>query len=140
MFLYIFEVDRLINRSNFFKTAVFKLIATQICITCTAACFLWLVIGKIAGLSALLGGLICLIPNLYMAYKTFAYSGATAAQKIVNSFYKGEAGKLLLTIAGFSLVFLLVRPLDPLALFLTYVVVQSVFWFTPVLMKTRTVE
>ncbi len=96
----------------------------------------WILSG-VHGYSALLGGIICLIPNAYFAYRTFAYQGAQAARKIVNSFYKAEAVKLGLTALFFGLTFKYVKPLEPLSLFMTFFIVQVVHWLAPLLMVEK---
>lgn len=82
-----------------------------------------------AAYSALLGGLMCLIPNAYFASYAFRYMGARAARHIARAFYRGETGKFLLTIVGFALVFTLVKPLDLIALFLAYLAMLALQWF-----------
>ncbi|MEP4468350.1 ATP synthase subunit I, partial [Marinobacter alexandrii] len=52
--------------------------------------------GQVSGYSALLGGLIFLLPHGYFALKAFRFSGARSAKQIMTSFYQGEAGKLIL--------------------------------------------
>lgn len=118
------------------KPQVYRVIFVQLLVTLILA-FGLLMIDRVMGMSALLGGLICLLPNAWLVHKAFAFGGAQSAQRIVNSFYKGEAGKFLLTVCGFSLVFAWVRPLHPLVLMGTFVVVQAVSWFTSVILKTR---
>ena len=90
-----------------------------------------------AAKSALLGGLCCTIPNVYFVRQAFRYRGARAAKLIAHSFYKGEAGKILLTLIAFVLVFTLVEPLDPKALFGGFILVQAVNWFTPLLIRRK---
>ncbi|HET8791898.1 MAG TPA: ATP synthase subunit I, partial [Modicisalibacter sp.] len=46
--------------------------------------------GKSAALSALLGGLVCWLPNAYFAWRAFRYQGARLASNIVKSFYRAE--------------------------------------------------
>ena len=92
-------------------------------------------VGMTVAKSALLGGLCCTIPNAYFIRQAFRYRGARAAKLIANSFYKGEAGKILLTLVAFTLVFTLVDPLSPAALFAGYILVQAVNWFTPLLIR-----
>ena len=92
-------------------------------------------VGITAAVSAFLGGLCGAIPHVYFVRQAFRYQGARSAKLIANSFYKGEAGKLVLTFTAFTLVFVLVSPLDPLALFSGYVLVLLVNWFTPLLIK-----
>ena len=80
--------------------------------------------------SALLGGLVCIIPNAFFAIKLFKYQGARAARQIVNSFYKGEALKIVLSIFLFTLVFIWCK-ITPLAFFTSYVLVLMTHWFAP---------
>lgn len=92
-------------------------------------------LGMTAALSAVLGGLCSTVPNAYFVRQAFRYRGARSARLITYSFYRGEAGKLLLTAAAFTLVFTLVKPLNPIALFGAFILVQTVHWFTPVLVR-----
>ena len=91
----------------------------------------FLVAGKVVGLSALLGGFIAWLPNMYFAMRAFRYRGARAAQKIVRSFYAGAFGKMILTMALFAIVFIKVKPLSALALFVGFIVVQTINWIVP---------
>lgn len=91
--------------------------------------------GNTISLSAFLGGLCYAIPNAYFVWKAFQHQGARSARLIANSFYKGEAGKLLLTTAAFTLVFAVVEPLASLALFGGFISVLVVNWFTPLLIR-----
>ena len=62
---------------------------------------------KTYALSALLGGLVCVMPSAYFARFAFKYSGAKSALRIAHSMYLGEAGKFVLTIVLFAVIFLL---------------------------------
>ena len=84
--------------------------------------------------SALLGGLVALLPSLFFIKKLFAHQGARAAKKIVNSFYTGEALKLLSSIVLFILVFTCCS-VQPVAFFLTYIAVVVSHWFSPLIIK-----
>ena len=70
--------------------------------------------------SALLGGLINVVPQAWFAHKVFARRGARAAQQIASASYAAEVGKFVLAITGFALVFALVRPLEAWAVFAAY--------------------
>ncbi|WGS86073.1 ATP synthase subunit I [Methylomonas sp. UP202] len=80
-----------------------------------------------SALSALLGGLVALIPNLYFAYRLHLVRHG-GARKVVNAFYSGETIKLALTAALFILA-LQIPAIDFLMLLLGYAAVLSVFWF-----------
>jgi ATP synthase protein I len=79
------------------------------------------------GLSSALGGVAAFIPNLYFALRIQRTSGLKP-RKIVNSFYIGESGKLLLTTALFMMIFQ-VPNIKILPLFAGYATALSVFWF-----------
>lgn len=89
--------------------------------------------GTIAALSAAAGGLASLIPNLYFAYRAFQFSGARSAQKILRSFYAGEAVKIVLTALIFALCFKYLKTLNVGALFGGFIMVQLAVWLTPLL-------
>lgn len=93
--------------------------------------------GAKAASSALLGGLICVIPNICFGRMVFKHRGARAAKQIVSSFYKGEALKMVLTIILFALVFINYS-VAPLAFFLTYIIVQLSHWFVPLVLTNKT--
>lgn len=93
--------------------------------------------GQVSGYSALLGGLIFLLPHGYFALKAFRYSGARSAKKIMSSFYQGEAGKLILCAILFTMVFKWIQPLDVAALFLTFAIMLVTNWLTPFLVSGR---
>lgn len=89
--------------------------------------------GIIAAWSAAAGGIASLLPNAYFAHRAFRFSGARSAQKILRSFYSGEAMKLVLTALIFALTFKYLKPLNVAALFGGFILVQSVIWLTPLL-------
>ena len=78
-------------------------------------------------LSAMLGGMAAFVPNLYFALRIHRSAGQEA-RKIVNSFYAGESGKLLLTGALFMMIFQ-VPNIQILPLLVSYIAALSVFWF-----------
>jgi len=83
-----------------------------------------------AGYSALLGGIICVVPNLVFVIYAHRYGGARAARSITSSFYKGEALKLMLTAILFAGTFILV-PISIGPLMTTYVMCLLAYWVIP---------
>lgn len=81
---------------------------------------LWL-FNTVLAYSALIGGLIYWIPNAYFTLYAFRFRGARAAATILRSMYRGEVGKFALTVVGFAIAFSLVKPLEPVSLFLAYI-------------------
>ena len=84
-------------------------------------------LGKVSAYSVLLGGLISIIPNAYFAAKVFSQTGARAMESVVRNAYLGEFIKLALMGAGFSLVFVLVKPLQASGVFAGFVLVHIVW-------------
>ena len=76
---------------------------------------------SVTAYSSLFGGLIAIGPNAYFSYCAFRFSGARVAGLVARSFYHGEMAKFLLTTGLFAGVFALVKPIDVVALLLTYV-------------------
>jgi ATP synthase protein I len=124
---------RMPKRRPLHRLPVFPVLLAQLIVLALAALLLWQWLGMVAGYSALLGGLIAWLPNLYFAHKAFRFSGARAAKDIVRSFYAGEAGKLILTFVLFALTFAGVKPLEAPALFGVYLLTLLVSWFAPLL-------
>lgn len=82
-----------------------------------------------AAYSILIGGLIQIGPHAYFTRLAFRYTGARQAPEILRAIQKGEAGKLLLTVVMFALVFSFVKPIYLPGLFLSYGVMIIVQWF-----------
>ena len=82
----------------------------------------------VTALSVFLGGALCALPNAYFGLRAFRHSGARAASRVVENFYRAETGKFVLTVVGFAAVFAAVRPLDAAALFVSYGLCVIVQW------------
>jgi len=88
-----------------------------------------LAVSKVAAYSALLGGLLFVLPNAYFTAYAFRYSGKDSVQLVVRAFYRGQLGKLVLAMVGFAVVLQLVRPLDVMALMSAYGFMIASQWF-----------
>lgn len=95
----------------------------------------FLLLSWVAAYSALLGGLICVVPNAYLAERLTRTDGLTREQKI-GRWMQGETGKIIQSAILFALVFAWVKPLDPPLLFLTFVGIQLLHLLVPVLVNT----
>ena len=89
--------------------------------------------GVALALSALFGGLICVLPNIYMAYKLTAKRTADPSQ-LMSAFYTAELGKIFITMALFVVVFTTLKWIQPLALLVGFSWAQIVQWLVPLLM------
>lgn len=112
------------------KRGIVRLWLVQLGVTLVFAMLVAIAYGANAALSALLGGMICIVPNAYFALKLFKYQGARSAKQIVNSFYKGEALKIIISIFLFTAVFIFFR-ITPLAFFGSYILILMTHWLTP---------
>ena len=75
--------------------------------------------------SCLLGGMVAIIPHAYFAGLAWRYSGARSTPWVVKSIYRGESGKFILTLVGFGLIFVSPLPVQPVALFVTYMLLLA---------------
>ena len=112
---------------------VVKISLIQLAAVLLAALALELTLGRVIALSALLGSLLCVLPNLYFGLRAFEIMGsgktdpnrrlirgARASQRTVASFYRAETGKFVLTLVGFAAVFATIKPLNGAVLFVSY--------------------
>jgi ATP synthase protein I len=74
----------------------------------------------------MLGSLICLIPNAFLALRLVLPRRDPGAAALISAAWIGEIGKLALTVLFFTLVFTLVRPLSAAALFAGFIATQLV--------------
>ncbi|WP_416138627.1 ATP synthase subunit I [Halomonas sp. HK25] len=93
--------------------------------------------GSAAMLSALTGGLVCLIPQGYFVWRLAGIRGGRQARQYVVNFYRAEAGKFGLTVALFVMVFVTVPPSNPIFFFSAYVAAQLMHWLAPWLLLER---
>lgn len=113
-----------------------RLLVIQLCVALLIAAATLLIGNTTAAMSAIVGGLVCVVPNAYFVSKLFKYNGAHAARQIVNGFYKGEALKLMLSVAMFAMVFKFLE-INPLVFFVAYIAAQMVFWFAPLIIVNK---
>jgi ATP synthase protein I len=98
----------------------------QLCVSVVVAVMLWAWMGGVAGASALLGGAAVVIPNGFLAARLLQPSRDESARAIMRAAWVGEVGKLLLTAMLFGMIFGIVRPIEPLAVFAGFIAAQLV--------------
>ncbi len=102
---------------------IYKIIVTQTIATLLAALSTFVLLDGITGYSVLLGGMVSTLPNAYFAIKAFRYSGARQMPQVLKSFYAGESGKMIITAVMFALVFAGVKPLNEVAVIISYILI-----------------
>lgn len=100
---------------------MFRIVLLQLAASVVAACVAGLIGGMPALLSALLGGLCCVVPNGLFALRLFAntHKGGSANPM---SFFIGEFIKIALTVALLGAIAWLYRDLNWLALIAGFIV------------------
>jgi ATP synthase protein I len=103
-----------------------RVLMWQFVVGVVLAAGLWGVFGSVAGYSALLGSLVCVVPNAFLALRLMVPRRVPGAPALIRAAWIGEIGKLALTVLFFTLVFTLVRPLSAAALFAGFIASQLV--------------
>lgn len=105
---------------------IVTVLAGQLVVGVVLAAVLWGFAGSVAGYSALLGSLTCVIPNAFLATRIVLARRDTGARPLIRAAWTGELGKLALTVLMFSIVFVTVRPLAAGSLFAGFIAAQLV--------------
>ena len=96
---------------------------TGVCLVVGTVVWFWA--GNTPGVSALLGGAAAVVPNAFLAARLLT---PWTAKGLLRAAWIGEAGKLLLTVAFFAVIFAFVRPLSAPAVFVGFIAVQLVLF------------
>ena len=114
-----------------------KILFFQSLIVVVIALFFSVYLGKYSGLSALYGGMICLVSGTVFAFLAFRYAGASQIELVVRSFNKGSKLKFIFTIVMFVVVYRW-PSLQPLPLITSYIVTLMAQW--PIIIILSCVE
>jgi len=113
------------------RSQALKFIYLQGVVALASALVVWLGWGVLSGKSALMGGVVALLPNLVFTFYAFRFAGARQVQQVYSSIKRGAGLKYLLTIVLFALV-LKSSAVMLLPFFSAYVLVMIVSWFAPI--------
>lgn len=113
------------------RPGIYRLLVVQLGVTLVTAALLTFEADSSLALSALKGGLAGLLPNVYFAWRAFLYRGARFQRQMIRSFYRAQVGKHLLAILLFTGIFVMSPPQSPQWFFVTFALVQCVYWLTP---------
>ena len=114
-------------------TAILRIVGAQFAVGLLVTLAALLIAGRVAAGSALLGSLICALPNGILGLRIAAAGSSGDARKLLYATYVAVGLKLLLTAALFGAVFMLIRPLAAGWLFAGFIVTQAVMWAAPAL-------
>lgn len=120
-------------------TQISRILLWQTLITICVTAILFLVKRDFA-LSAFLGGLVCVLPNIYFARQLFTKRRTAVAQILLRTAYVAEFIKLALAIALLAIVLINYKEVQPIALFATYFIVHSCIWAAPLFTQLATTK
>ena len=126
------QLDQLdLNQKNQAQNRLMRgFILAQLILTIVLSVLL-LIYNFTAAYSALAGGLIATMANAWFALKVFRVKSKATPETLLATFYVGEIFKFVLTGALFVMVFVLVKPLNVVALLGIYFLIHM----TPAVMN-----
>lgn len=110
------------KRTELFRLRFLRTILSQLLAVVLAVPTLYVTAGRDSAVGFLCGAAIGIVPQMFFALRMdrAARQGAARAARLGMA---AEAGKFILGAAGFALVFALVKPAQPLLVFVGFVVV-----------------
>jgi ATP synthase protein I len=109
------------------RRLAYGVVLGQAAVAAIAALVAWALAGRLAAVSALVGGGIATAGSLAMAALVFGGSAGASAPRVLSVFYVGEAVKLATVVVLFVLV-MKVMTVAPLALFAAFAATFPVYW------------
>ncbi len=106
------------------NSLILRVLLAQAGLAAVLAAFFWGMGGVVPAYSALLGGLVAVLPNAFLALRLSLPRRDPSAAGLLRAAYIGELGKVTLTVLLFGLVFTTVKPLAAGALFTGFVAAQ----------------
>ncbi|MGM8885117.1 ATP synthase subunit I [Psychrobacter sp. 1U2] len=85
---------------------------------------IWMHSELLVAKSTAIGALLSFITQAVFAGFVFWHTGYRARLHIVSQLYRGQMAKWLLTLFGFALIFITIKPLSAPALFIGFMVMQ----------------
>ncbi len=98
-----------------------NILLAQLAVAGTLAGIVWLWSGSDQAISTLLGGLIGVVPNAFLAARVMSPRAGSSARSLLAAGWLGELGKLAMTAVMFIAVFVTLKPLHPGFLFTGYI-------------------
>ena len=105
-----------------------RIVSGQLGLSLSVAVVVWMLWGQGPGVSALVGGLICVLPNGYLGLRLALTDVRAGAKTLLRSAYVGELVKLIITVALFIVAFVFLKGLEPGFLLLGFIASQLALW------------
>jgi ATP synthase protein I len=98
-----------------------NILLTQLATALGVAAIVWVGLGSERAIPTLLGGLIGVVPNAFLAARVMSPRAGASAQSLLRAGWLGEIGKLAIAALLFVAVFVILKPLHPGFLFTGYI-------------------
>jgi len=98
-----------------------NILLTQLATALGLAAIVWLWLGSEQAIPTLLGGLIGVVPNAFLAARVMSPRAGSSAKSLLAAGWLGEIGKLAIAALLFAVVFVNLKPLHPGFLFTGYI-------------------
>jgi ATP synthase protein I len=98
-----------------------NILLTQLATALGAAAIVWLWLGSERAIPTLVGGLIGVVPNAFLAARVMSPRAGASAQSLLRAGWLGEIGKLVIAALLFVVAFRTLKPLHPGFLFTGYI-------------------
>jgi len=115
------------------KQPIVMILLVQATVSAIVAGLLALWLGRTAGVSALLGGAVAVLPSSFLAARLLKPGNTVSAQALLRSAWLGEVGKVVMTAVLFAAVFVAVEPLSAPAVFGGFIAAQLVIFCAPLM-------
>lgn len=102
-------------------TTVRNILLAQLAVALALAGIVWFWLGSERAIPTLLGGLIGVVPNAFLAARLMSPRAGRSAKSLLAAGWIGEVGKLAIAAVMFAAVFATLRPLHPGFLFAGYI-------------------
>jgi ATP synthase protein I len=98
-----------------------NILLTQLATALGVAAIVWVGSGSERAIPTLLGGVIGVVPNAFLAARVMSPRAGASAQSLLRAGWLGEIGKIVIAALLFAVVFTTLKPLHPGFLFTGYI-------------------
>ena len=98
-----------------------NILLAQLAAGLVLAAAVWIWLGSDRAVPTLIGGLIGVVPNAFLAARLMSPRAGSSAKSLLTAGWIGEIGKLAIAAVMFAAVFATLRPLHPEFVFAGYI-------------------
>ena len=98
-----------------------NILLTQVATAAGVAAAVWIGLGSERAIPTLVGGLIGVVPNAFLAARVMSPRAGSSAARLLRAGWLGEIGKLVIAALLFVVAFRTLKPLHPGFLFTGYI-------------------